>query len=106
MALRARYTINPDKVYRIVMRMLNTSSPALEVLGPPLSGTDLRAYVMSSGGLRLKNFKPSLSRRRCFLMFPVQGSERKGLVSVEVKKRKGKVSFHQSKLFTWTLIGT
>ncbi|KAF3582446.1 hypothetical protein DY000_02029747 [Brassica cretica] len=34
-------------------------------------------------------FKPTIRSKRCFLMFPVQGSERKGLVSVEVKKKKG-----------------
>lgn len=93
MALRARYTINPDKVYRIAMRMLNTSAAALEVLGPPLTGTDLRAYVMSSGGLKLKNFKPRFGSRRCFLIFPIQGSDKKGLVSAEVKKKKGKYEF-------------
>ncbi|MCO5611249.1 hypothetical protein L7F22_065501 [Adiantum nelumboides] len=93
MALRARYTINPDKVYRIAMRMMNTSAAALEVLGPPLTGTDLRAYVMSSGGLKLKKLKPRIGSRRCFLIFPIQGSERKGVVSAEVKKKKGKYDF-------------
>ncbi|KAI5081729.1 hypothetical protein GOP47_0001472 [Adiantum capillus-veneris] len=93
MALRARYTINPDKVYRIAMRMMNTSAAALEVLGPPLTGTDLRAYVMSSGGLKLKKLKPRIGSKRCFLIFPIQGSERKGLVSAEVKKKKGKYEF-------------
>ncbi|KAF2566092.1 hypothetical protein F2Q68_00023749 [Brassica cretica] len=34
-------------------------------------------------------FKPTIRSKRCFLLFPVQGSERKGLVSVEVKKKKG-----------------
>lgn len=86
---RSRFTINPDKVYRITMRKLNTSAGILEVMGAPLSGTDLRAYVMSGGGLSLKNFKPTLRSKRCFLIFPIRGSERKGLVSVEVKKKKG-----------------
>ncbi|GFY82031.1 hypothetical protein Acr_02g0002710 [Actinidia rufa] len=45
--LRSRFTINPDKVYRIAMKRLNTNAGILE------------------------------------------GSERKGLVSVEVKKKKG-----------------
>ncbi|CAA7060470.1 unnamed protein product [Microthlaspi erraticum] len=87
--LRARFTINPDKVYRIAMRKLNTAADILEVVGAPLAGSDLRAYVMSGGGLTLKNFKPTIRSKRCFLLFPVQGSERKGLVSVEVKKKKG-----------------
>ncbi|KAG9443307.1 hypothetical protein H6P81_014647 [Aristolochia fimbriata] len=87
--IRSRFTINPDRVYRIAMRKLNTSAPILEVMGAPLSGTDLRAYVMSGGGPQIKKFKPRLSGKRCFLIFPIRGSERKGLVSVEVKKKKG-----------------
>ncbi|XP_031278939.1 uncharacterized protein LOC116137391 [Pistacia vera] len=87
--VRSRFTINPDKVYRIAMRRLNTSAGILEVMGAPLSGTDLRAYVMSGGGIIVKNFKPRLRSKRCFLIFPIRGSERKGLVSVEVKKKKG-----------------
>ncbi|XP_013601974.1 PREDICTED: uncharacterized protein LOC106309488 [Brassica oleracea var. oleracea] len=87
--LRARFTINPDKVYRIAMRKLNTAANILEVMGAPLTGSDLRAYVMSGGGITLKKFKPTIRSKRCFLLFPVQGAERKGLVSVEVKKKKG-----------------
>ncbi|KAG7561088.1 hypothetical protein ISN45_Aa05g025430 [Arabidopsis thaliana x Arabidopsis arenosa] len=87
--LRARFTINPDKVYRITMRKLNTAADVLEVMGAPLAGSDLRAYVMSGGGITFKKFKPTIRNKRCFLLFPVQGSERKGLVSVEVKKKKG-----------------
>ncbi|KAL7146663.1 hypothetical protein ABFS83_06G056500 [Erythranthe nasuta] len=86
---RSRFTINPDKVYRMAMRRLNTSAGILEVMGAPLTGTDLRAYVMSGGGISLKNFQPGLRSKRCFLIFPIQGSERKGLVSVEAKKKKG-----------------
>ncbi|KAJ1282440.1 hypothetical protein BS78_03G052000 [Paspalum vaginatum] len=86
---RSRLTINPDKVYRIAMTKLNTSAAILEVMGAPLTGTDVRAYVMSGGGPKLKNFKFKLGGKRCFLIFPIKGSERKGLVSVEVKKKKG-----------------
>ncbi|XP_051123101.1 uncharacterized protein LOC127245968 [Andrographis paniculata] len=86
---RSRYTINPDKVYRIAMRKLNTSAGILEVMGAPLTGTDLRAYVMRGGGVTLKNFRLRLRSKRCFLIFPIHGSERKGLVSIEVKKKKG-----------------
>ncbi|MCD9638642.1 hypothetical protein HAX54_022732 [Datura stramonium] len=87
--LRSRFTINPDKVYRMAMRRLNTEAGILEVMGAPLSGTDLRAYVMSGGGITLKNFKPRFRGKRCFLIFPIRGSDRKGLVSVEVKNKKG-----------------
>lgn len=87
--IRSRYTINPDKVYRIAMRKLNTDASILEVMGTPLVGTELRAYVMSGGGPTLSKFKPRLRSKRCFLIFPIRGSEKKGLVSVEVKKKKG-----------------
>ncbi|EMS52464.1 hypothetical protein TRIUR3_19175 [Triticum urartu] len=89
MYARARFTINPDKVYRIAMTKLNTSAAILEVMGAPLAGTDVRAYVMSGGGPKLKDFKFRVGGKRCFLIFPIKGSERKGLVSVEVKKKKG-----------------
>ena len=46
---------------------------------------------MSGGGIIFKKFKPTIRSKRFFLMFHVQGSERKGLVSVEVKKKKGQV---------------
>lgn len=88
--LRSRYIINPDKVYRMAMTKLNTSAGILEVMGAPLTGTDLRAYVMSGGGITLKQFKPRFRGKRCFLIFPIRGSERRGLVSVEVKNRKGR----------------
>ncbi|KAL9229526.1 hypothetical protein vseg_004984 [Gypsophila vaccaria] len=88
--LRSRYNVNPDKVYRMAMRELNTDARSLEVMGAPLAGTDLRAYVMSGGGLTMTKFKPRLRSKSCFIIFPVRGSERKGLVSVHVKKKKGK----------------
>ena len=91
MYARARLTINPDKVYRIAMTKLNTSAAILEVMGAPLTGTDVRAYVMSGGGPKLKDFKFKLGGKRCFLIFPIKGSERRGLVSVEVKKKRGQV---------------
>ncbi|KAG1338921.1 hypothetical protein COCNU_04G012270 [Cocos nucifera] len=87
--LRSRFTINPNKIYRMAMRKLNTSAGILEVMGAPLTGTDARAYVISGGGPRLKNFKLKFGGKRCFLIFPIKGSERRGLVSVEVKKKKG-----------------
>lgn len=99
--IRSRFTINPDKVYRMAMTRLNTSAGILEVMGPPLTGTDLRAYVMSGGGLMLKRFRPSIRGKRCFLIFPIKGSERKGLVSVEVKKKKGKVCHSCPLIISW-----
>ncbi|RWW48107.1 hypothetical protein BHE74_00045847 [Ensete ventricosum] len=94
MCFRARLAINPDKVYRLAMSKLNASAGILEVMGAPLTGTDLRAYITSGGQPKLKNFKLKFGDKRCFLIFPIRGSERKGLVSVEVKKKKGQVAVY------------
>lgn len=91
--VRARFTINPDRIYRMAMRKLNTHAGILEVMGAPLTGSELRAYVMSGGGVTFKKFKPRLRSKRCFLIFPIRGSERRGLVSVEVKKKKGQYDY-------------
>ncbi|GAQ89488.1 hypothetical protein KFL_005290030 [Klebsormidium nitens] len=91
--LRRRMSINPDSVYRQVMRQVNTFPSALEVLGAPLTGSDVRAYVMSGGGIRIRGLTPKFSTKRAYLIFPVRGSERRGLVSVEAKKRHGKYEF-------------
>ncbi|XP_039060931.1 uncharacterized protein LOC120205055 [Hibiscus syriacus] len=48
----------------MAMRRLNTAAGILEVMGAPLAGTDFRAYVMSGGGLMLKNSKPKLRSQR------------------------------------------
>ncbi|AQK90436.1 hypothetical protein ZEAMMB73_Zm00001d008689 [Zea mays] len=84
MYARARLTINPDKVYRLAMTKLNTSAAILEVMGAPLTGTDVRAYVMSGGGPKLKDFKFKLGSKRCFLIFPIKGSERRGLYDMKL----------------------
>ncbi|KAL3732484.1 hypothetical protein ACJRO7_029191 [Eucalyptus globulus] len=91
--VRARFTINPDRIYRMAMRKLNTHAGILEVMGAPLTGSELRAYVMSGGSVTFKKFKPRLRSKRCFLIFPIRGSERRGLVSVEVKKKKGQYDY-------------
>lgn len=78
-------------MYRRAIRSLQTHAGSLEVLGAPVSGSDVRAYVMSGGGLRVKNWRVDLASRRCFLIFPVRGTEQRGIVSAEVKKKNGKV---------------
>ncbi|XP_051121580.1 uncharacterized protein LOC127244988 [Andrographis paniculata] len=87
--LRAKHNIDPDKVYLMAMRKLNTSAGILEVMGAPLAGTDLRAYVISGEGVNLKKLRPRFRSKRCFLVFPIRGSERNGLVSFQVKKKNG-----------------
>lgn len=53
-----------------------------------MAGSDLRAYVMTGGGLRMKHLKPRLRSRRLQMIFPLTGTERRGLVSLEAKKIK------------------
>ena len=59
-------------------------------MGAPVAGSDVRAYVMTGGGLRLKGLAPRFRSRRCQMIFPLRGSERRGLVSLEAKKRKAR----------------
>jgi len=84
--LQRLYTISPDRVYAMAMRRLNREPGVLEVFGAPLTGTHVRAYVTAGGGLRIKNFRPKLASHRLHLVFPIKGSERRGLVSVNAKK--------------------
>jgi hypothetical protein len=57
-------------------------------MGAPVAGSDVRAYVMTGGGLRLKGLALKWRSRRCQMIFPLRGAERRGLVSLEAKKRK------------------
>ncbi|EIE27339.1 hypothetical protein COCSUDRAFT_55352 [Coccomyxa subellipsoidea C-169] len=90
---RYLYTIRPDAVYRKALVQLNTNPGILEVMGAPVAGSDLRAYVMTGGGLRIKHLKPRLRSRRLQMIFPLSGTERRGLVSLEAKKVKGRYVF-------------
>ncbi|KAK9806949.1 hypothetical protein WJX72_008426 [[Myrmecia] bisecta] len=91
--IKRLYTINPDSVYRLAMLRLNTNPGALEVLGAPLAGSDVRAMTMTGGGIRFRGLRPSYRSRRLQMIFPLRGSERRGLVSLEAKKRKGHYNF-------------
>eukprot|EP00899_Mesostigma_viride_P006051 jgi/Mesvir1/15447/Mv06629-RA.1 len=90
---RARVTINPDALYRRTMRTLNASSALVEVMGAPIVGSDIRAYVLSGGGFKMRDFRPGLKAHRAHMICAVHGSEHKGLVSVAAKKKRGKYVF-------------
>jgi hypothetical protein len=92
--IHKRRMLDPDTVYRLAMLRLNTHAGLLEVLGPPLAGSRVRAFVTTGGRLRFPNgIIPKLASRRLQMIFPLRGSDRRGLVSVEAKKRKGKYDF-------------
>ena len=57
-------------------------------MGAPVAGSNVRATVLTGGGLRLKGLRPRLRSRRMQMIFPLSGSERRGLVSLEAKKLK------------------
>ncbi len=59
-----------------------------QVMGPPLAGSDVRAYVVTGGGLRLRGWLPRYRSRRVQMIFPLRGTEKRGLVSLEAKRRK------------------
>ena len=60
----------------------------VQVMGPPLAGSDVRAYVMTGGGVRLKGLLPRYRSRRVQMIFPLRGTQKRGLVSLEAKRRK------------------
>ncbi|CAL5223236.1 g5715 [Coccomyxa viridis] len=91
--LRSRYSIRPDAVYRKALVQLNTNPAILEVMGAPVAGSDLRAQILTGGGLRLKNLQPRIRSRRLQMLFWATGTERRGLVSLEAKKQKGRYLF-------------
>ena len=66
----------------------------LQVMGAPVAGSNVRATVLTGGGLRLKGLQPRLRSRRVQMIFPLTGAERRGLVSLEAKKIK--VSFRKT----------
>lgn len=88
-----RYKIRPSNVYRIAMIRLNSHPGVLEVLGAPVIGSELRAYVLVGGGLKFKNFRLKLRPRRLHMIFPVEGRDHRGMASLEVKKRRGRYDF-------------
>lgn len=57
-------------------------------MGAPLAGSDVRAEVLTGGGLRLKGLLPRYRSRRLQMIFPLRGADRRGLVSLEAKRRK------------------
>jgi len=60
----------------------------MQVMGAPIAGSDLRAQILTGGGLRLKNLQPRIHSRRLQMLFWATGTERRGLVSLEAKKQK------------------
>lgn len=52
LALRRRYVIQPEQVYQAAMLRLNSSPAVLEVMGAPVAGSDVRAYVVTGNAAR------------------------------------------------------
>jgi len=88
---RRHFVMSPQAVYRLAMLRLNTHPGVLEVMGAPVVGSDVRASVLTGGGLKFKGLLPKIRSRRVMMIFPLKGTERRGLVSVEAKKRHGQM---------------
>lgn len=52
--------------------------PCPQVMGAPLQGSPLRAFVQTGGHVYLKGMRPKLRTRRMQMMFPLEGPARKG----------------------------
>ena len=59
-------------------------------MGAPLAGSEVRAYVMTGGGMRFKGWWPRYRPRRVQMIFPLKGTDKRGLVSLEAKKRQAR----------------
>ena len=88
---RRRFVISSDSAYRMAMLRLNSHPGVLEIMGAPVVGSEVRASVVSGGGLKVKGWRPKMRSRRVQMIFPLKGADRKGLVSLEAKKRRGKM---------------
>ena len=65
-----------------------------QVMGAPLAGSEVRAYVMTGGGMRFKGWWPRYRARRVQMIFPLKGTDKRGLVSLEAKKRQARKHLH------------
>ena len=91
-AYRRYFSISPAAAYRMAMVKLNSHPGLLEIMGAPVVGSNARASVMTGGGIKFKgSLRPRLRSRRIQMIFPLKGTERRGLVSLEAKKRAGKL---------------
>ena len=101
--LNRRFRVNPDAVHRLALLRLNTHPGILEVMGAPLVSGDVTAMILSGGGLKLmvplclaspvldktlQGWIPHFQARRVKMVFPVHGSQRRGLVFLDAKKQK------------------
>ncbi|CAI5488466.1 unnamed protein product [Closterium sp. Naga37s-1] len=88
-AVRAHTSMSPAAAYRMAMCALNTHAGVLEVLGAPLLGAPVRAYVQGGGGIVLSGMAVRAAPRDCWLVFPVRGAEGRGVVQVHVHRHNG-----------------
>lgn len=96
--LRARSTVNPEHVHAAVMRRLERHAGLREVLGAPIVPSEHRAIVTTGGvwtsGNRsmINSMVPTMGPPRfrdakVHMAFTVEGTRKRGLVTVEAKKR-------------------
>ena len=74
--------------HRYAGKLAELDSVPVQVMGAPLAGSPVRATVTGGGGLRLKGLQPRWRSRRLYMLFPLRGTERRGIVSLEAKKRQ------------------
>ena len=105
--LRWRVRADPQVVYQLALRRLGRSPAVHEALGLPVAGSHVRAFVMTGGHPKLKRWwQPGWRSHRCHMVFPVAGTEHRGLVSVECKKRRGRYVFKALALDVPSAAGT
>lgn len=88
-ALKQRYGVNPERVYAATMRLMERHHGLREVLGAPIVGSELRATVITGGTWRVSRMSPRWREAKVHLVFPVSGTRKSGVVTVEAKKKGG-----------------
>ncbi|GAX82286.1 hypothetical protein CEUSTIGMA_g9715.t1 [Chlamydomonas eustigma] len=87
--LHSYHTISPKAVFREAMKQLSSSAAVQEVLGAPIVGSPVMLTSVWEGGFYFRDMRLRHRSPRVLMAFEVEGPQRKGLVKLEAKKRKG-----------------
>lgn len=90
-SLRARAFADPDVVHAAIVRRVERHAGLREVLGAPLRAPARRVAATSGGEWiwRRGDAAPSWRAHKLHLVFPVVGTKKTGIVTVEANKTRG-----------------
>jgi len=91
---RRLFIIRPELVYQSVLSKVTADPRVVTMLGDNIAPGKFRAYSLSDGGVQLANNEPTKYQgwerfwkpRKLQMMFQLEGTKEKGMVSFEAKK--------------------